>query len=308
MKLFRKIPHFICLFFATLCLSLGWHWVPVWQSAQAQELVVNQAAVRFSDASGAADTNPSNPATFEIVGSPALRMIKTADRQAAEPGDVVGYRLLVENTGTTVANNIVITDQLPLGVNYVANSVQASPQTPTSVTASDRTLQLTFPSLPPDQPLTIAYAALLTPDAVRGSGRNVAQVGADGLGFVSASAQLVIRPGILADCGTIIGRVFEDKNFDGEQQPGEPGIPNAVIFMDDGNRIVTDPNGLFSVQNVISGNRVGTLDLSSLPGYSLAPNLYRLSDNSQSRLVRLSPGGLARMNFAVTPTFGEEQS
>lgn len=138
---------------------------------------------------------------------------------------------------------------------------------------------------------------------MRGTGRNTAQERRSNL----ASFLLRIRPGILSDCGTIIGRVFVDKNFDGEQQPGEPGVPNAVVFLDDGNRITTDANGVFSMANVIAGNRTGTLDLSSLPGYALAPNLYFIERNSQSRLVRLEPGGLARMNFAVTPAYGEGQ-
>ena len=73
--------------------------------------------------------------------------------------------------------------------------------------------------------------------------------------------------------------------------------------MDDGNRIVTDANGLFSLANVISGDRTGTIDLTSLPGYANAPNLRNIQKNSQSRLVRLSPGGMGRMNFAVTPAF-----
>ena len=78
---------------------------------------------------------------------------------------------------------------------------------------------------------------------------------------------------------------------------------NAIIFMDDGNRIITDENGLFSVANVVSGYRTGTLDLTSTQGYTLAPNLYVSERNSLTRLVKLSPGGLAKMNFAVTPSF-----
>ncbi|HEY9734770.1 MAG TPA: hypothetical protein V6D06_00760 [Trichocoleus sp.] len=299
---------FLGLFGLALVLSLVMTGLGLWQPLQAQVTVTNQASATFSDSTGAGTIRASsNETTFQKAGLAALRIIKTADRQAAEPGDVVVYRLLVENIGTVSATDVVVTDQLPLGLSYVENSVQASPLAPVSVSAAGRTLQLNFASLAPQQPLTIAYAALLTPDAIRGNGRNVAQVGATGLAGVSDAYQLAIRPGILSDCGTIIGRVFVDKNFDGEQQRGEPGVPNAVLFLDNGNRVVTDPDGLFSVQNAVSGNRVGTLDLSSLPGYTLAPNLYRISDNSQSRLVRLSPGGLARMNFAVTPTFGEGQ-
>lgn len=267
----------------------------------------NQAAAQFSVDTGEVRNSSSNQTTLLKVGSAALRIIKTSDRQAAEPGDVVVYRVLVENVGNNTANAVVVTDQLPLGMQYVEDSIVTDPLSPVSASAAGRSLQVEFPSLAPGQSVTLAYAALLTPDAIRGNGRNVARAAASGLSEVTATYQLAIRPGILADCGTLIGRVFVDKNFDGEQQPGEPGVPNAVIFLDDGNRILTDPEGLFSVQNVISGNRVGTLDLSSLPGYSLAPNLYRIADNSQSRLVRLSPGGLARMNFAVTPAFQEAQ-
>jgi hypothetical protein len=43
------------------------------------------------------------------------------------------------------------------------------------------------------------------------------------------------------------------------------------------------------------------LDLSSIPGYQIAPNPYVLERNSPSRLVRMSPGSLGRANFAVIP-------
>lgn len=310
MGYWRNIRRILAPFLLTLLVSLVWPYVtdrPGWVLAQSTQPINNQASAQFNTGTGETRTNTSNQTTVLKAGSADLRIIKTSDRQAAEPGDVVVYRVLVENVGNSIADSVVVTDQLPLGLQYVEESIATDPLTPVSTSAAGRSLRVEFASLEPDQSVTVAYAALLTPDSVRGDGRNVAQAGATGLSNVTAANQLAIRPGILADCGTLIGRVFVDKNFDGEQQAGEPGVPNAVIFLDDGNRILTDPEGLFSVQNVISGNRVGTLDLSSLPGYSLAPNLYRIEDNSQSRLVRLSPGGLARMNFAVTPAFQEAQ-
>lgn len=246
-------------------------------------------------------------AQVTINAPPRLQIVKTSDRAAAEPGDVVVYRLVVTNVGTVVADPVTIADQLPRGLAYVPNSVQATPNPPAQITTTDSTLNLTFGALQPGQSISVAYAVLMTPDAVRGDGRNIAQASAPGAAPVTSTYQITVRPGILADCGTLLGRVFVDKNFDGQQQPGEPGVPNAVIFMDDGNRILTDADGLFSLINVLPGYRVGTLDLYSLPGYTLAPNLFRIEENSVSRVARLSPGGLARMNFAVTPTFGEEQ-
>ena len=256
------------------------------------------------------DVVQSNETTL-TAGQAILQLVKTADRAAAEPGDTVIYRLALTNTGQVPANQITITDTPPLGVRFLPESLQGALTTgstttpvslPPAVTA-DRQITFTYPNLAPGETLTIIYASVVTPDAVRGDGRNVAREPRSNL----AAFQLRIRQGILSDCATIVGRVFVDKNFDGQQQPGEQGVPNAVLFMDDGNRITTDANGLFSLVNVIAGNRTATLDLSSLPGYSLAPNIKFIEGNSQSRLVRLEPGGMARMNFAVTPAYGEQQ-
>ncbi|MBW4647654.1 MAG: DUF11 domain-containing protein [Kastovskya adunca ATA6-11-RM4] len=274
----------------------------------AADPITNTASATFGEVT---PTTVTSNETSLTATQATLELLKTADRAAAEPGDTVVYRLALRNTGTIAASNISLTDTLPLGLRIVPDSVQGSLTTGTTtapinlppITASNRTVTFNYPSLAPNQTLNVVYAAVVTPDAVRGDGRNTAVEPRSNM----ASYRLRIGEGILSDCGTLVGRVFVDKNFDGEQQPGEPGVPNAVIFMDDGNRITTDANGLFSLANVIAGNRTGTLDLSSLPGYALAPNLYFIEGNSQSRLVRLAPGGMARMNFAVTPAYGEEQ-
>ena len=284
-------------------------------SVGAQVQVENTVSGAFDDPSSPNRPRVVAPGNTTTIGVPPvedqlLRLTKTADKSAAEPGDVVIYRLLVENLSNVPATPLTVVDNLPRGLEYIDDSVNTSPPPPTltSFTPSGRQLNFGFDSLAANSSVQILYAVTLTPDSVRGSGINVASASAPGFPTVQAEFRLTIRPGILSDCGTIIGRVFVDKNFDGEQQTGEAGVPNAVIYLDDGNRIIADPDGLFSMANVVSGNRVGVLDLSSLPCYTLAPNLYRLENNSQSRLVRLEPGGLARMNFAVTPTYGEGQN
>jgi uncharacterized repeat protein (TIGR01451 family) len=232
------------------------------------------------------------------------------DRAAAEPGDTVIYRLAIRNTGRAPARNITVTDRLPLGLLFVRRSIRGAigdRAVQVNISSNNSTaVTITTPEeLQPNQSLNVSYAVEVTPDAVRGTGRNLAQARAGNLTSNQASHTLRIRSGIVSDCGTIIGRVFVDKNFDGEQGKNEPGVPNAVIYMDDGNRIVTDANGLYSLANVVSGYRSATLDLTSLPGYALAPNNYFIERNSQSRMVRLAPGSMARVNFAVTPAFSE---
>jgi uncharacterized repeat protein (TIGR01451 family) len=244
----------------------------------------------------------------------AIQILKTGDRAAAEPGDIVVYRLTAKNLSATVINNPEIRDDLPLGFQYVDVSIRAELGGNAVTVAVERNgRSLTFrpnvalPKAADNLNLNIVYAAQVTNDAIRGSGinrANISGIRTDNKQVVRdgpVSHTLRIRPGILSDCGSLVGRVFVDKNFDGEQQPGEPGVPNAVIYMDDGNRIVTDANGLYSLSNVLSGSRTLALDLTSIPGYTLAPNLYFIERNSQSRLVRLAPGSLGRVNFAVTP-------
>jgi uncharacterized repeat protein (TIGR01451 family) len=243
--------------------------------------------------------------------SQPIQITKTADRAAAEPGDTVIYRLSVRNLNSVDASNIELNDVLPLGFSFIPRSLRAElGGSPVPVTAtqngSNINLQVAT-NLAPEAVVNIAYAVQLNPDSIRGSGENIASVIARRVDTGAilrdgpAKARLRIRPGILADCGTIIGRVFDDKNFDGEQQNDEKGIPNAVVLLDDGTRITTDERGIYSIANVLSGHRTGVLDLTSVPGYTIALNKVRKERNSQVRLVNLEPAGLVRMNFAVTP-------
>ena len=273
--------------------------------------VINIANAETVGLSLAVAINNLDIATCEAQ---AIQLLKTGDRAAAEPGDIVVYRLNARNLSTTLINNPEIRDDLPLGFQYVDGSVRAElggNAVNVTVERNGRSLifrpNVALPIASDNIPLNIVYAAQVTNDAIRGSGINRASISGtrtDNRRIVRTgpvSHLMRIRPGILSDCGTLVGRVFVDKNFDGEQQPGEAGVPNAVIYMDDGNRIVTDANGLYSLSSVLSGSRTLALDLTSVPGYTLAPNLYFIERNSQSRLVRLAPGALGRVNFAVTP-------
>ena len=250
-----------------------------------------------------------------VCESQPAKIIKTADRATAEPGDTVVYRIILSNNSDTDIPNPIVADTLPLGMFLRPNSIRATLGDTTlsnvlvNQVGQTATFKFSAPgfSIPARKVVNLAYAVTLEADAIRGTGQNSAVL-EDNKGQIidgPAVHSLIIRQGLIRDTGTIIGRVFVDKNFDGQQQPNEPGIPNAVIFMDDGNRVTTDANGLFSVQAAVAGYRTGAIDLTSLPGYSLAPNTQFKERNSRSRLVKLSPGGIVRMNFGVTPTARE---
>lgn len=253
--------------------------------------------------------------TSSVCDAQEIQITKSGDRATAEPGDIVIYRIAVRNIASAPLTDLEITDTLPPGFKLEPDSVKAEvneAEVEVNLTQSNLTANFaTDITLDSSEVINLIYAAQVTPNAVRGSGENSAVVNGertdnnfpvqDG----PAIHTLRLEPGIIEDAGTLIGRVFVDKNFDGEQQSGEPGIPNAVIYLEDGNRIITDPDGLFSVTNVLPGLHTGILDLTSIPEYRLAPNVRFIERNSSSRLVKLEPGGLVRMNFGVTPTAGE---
>ena len=260
---------------------------------------------------------------ISVFRDAGVQITKTGDQASAQPGDTVIYRVAVSNSSDRTLSALQVTDTLPLGFDLRTASVRGMVQgqaVSLSVARSGAAVTFTLPGagLPAGQTLTVAYAALLTPDALNGTGINSAVVSAQSA--LSVNGQIVsravgdgpatytvrVQPGLLADTGTLIGRVFVDRNGDGEQQAGEPGVAGAVILLDDSTRIVADENGLFSVPTVTPGWHSATLDLRSMPDYVLARNHRFLERNSQSRLVRLEPGGLARLNFAVTPRDSEK--
>jgi uncharacterized repeat protein (TIGR01451 family) len=245
-----------------------------------------------------------------------IQITKSGDRANATVGDIVIYRLTLKNISDGTLNTVTVNDTLPIGFHFLDKSVRAELAdrrlTPTW-TQNGRVLTFNFADpLPQNGSITLVYAAQLTPDAIRGDGRNSASVEASRIDNKlevtdgPAVYRVKVTPGLVSNCGTLLGRVFVDKNFDGEQQTGEPGVPNAAIYMDDGNRITTDKDGLFSLKCALPGYRNGSLDLTTLPGYTLAPNRRFVERNSPGRLVHLSPGGMVRMNFGVTPTFQEQ--
>jgi uncharacterized repeat protein (TIGR01451 family) len=277
------------------------------------ETEINQTVVLVTDAEQLGLQLLAFQMTNAMCQQNQIQITKSGDRAAAAVGDTVIYRLSIRNTADGPLDTITATDTLPIGFQFLPNSVRAVfNNNPVPVTVEQNGRNITFRlnslALPEDGVVNLAYAAQLNSDAIRGDGQNLASVNGQRVDNDTAVSdgpaihRIRISPGLLSDCGTILGRVFEDRNFDGEQQDGEPGIPNAVVYMQDGNRITTDPNGLFNVKCVLPGYHTGVLDPLSVPGYRLAPNHKFIERNSPSRLVKLSPGSMVRMNFGVTPT------
>ncbi|MFN6289013.1 MAG: hypothetical protein ACK40P_07480, partial [Pseudanabaena sp.] len=80
---------------------------------------------------------------LSICDAQSIQILKTGDRAAAQPGDVVVYRLAVKNLANTEIRLPEIRDDLPVGFQYVNNSVRAElggASVPIAVSQNGRTL------------------------------------------------------------------------------------------------------------------------------------------------------------------------
>src|SRR5690606_36315816 len=109
-----------------------------------------------------------------------------------------------------------------------------------------------------------------------------------------ANAVVRIIPDPVFDCAEIIGKVFDDRNANGYQDDGEPGIPNVRLATARGLLVTTDAEGRFhvpcaAVPNADRGsNLVMKLDERTLPsGFRVTtenPRDVRLTRGKMSKL------------------------
>ena len=99
--------------------------------------------------------------------------------------------------------------------------------------------------------------------------------------------------------GTIVGRVFIDREGDG--LPGkDAGLADVVLYLEDGTRVVTDKRGRFSIAGIAAGTHVLRLDETTLPpGATPIPLTNRFMGDGASQFIDMTPGGLFKANFAV---------
>lgn len=86
-----------------------------------------QVTIEGSRASEVAEgVNPQEFVWSEIPGEPRLRVIKVADKGAAESGEIVEFTLRFDNVGTQQMGNVTIIDNLTPRLEYVEGSAQCS--------------------------------------------------------------------------------------------------------------------------------------------------------------------------------------
>jgi hypothetical protein len=108
----------------------------------------------------------------------------------------------------------------------------------------------------------------------------------------SDDARVTVTLDPLFDLGTIIGKAFEDKNGDGVQDEGEPGIAGVMVALDDGTYALTDEYGRYHFPAVRPGYRLVKVNLQNLAVGATATT-------DESLAVQVTAGLLAKANFGI---------
>lgn len=253
----------------------------------------------------------SNDVITVVAGNAVLDLQKESNRQDAELGDPVQYRIQLNNNGPVDRlSEVELLDVLPRGFRYIRGSarVNGHPLEP-DISEDGQRLHWELDDLPINSGHSITYAALVTADAMEGLGVNTAVATVtfpQGTRFsTDTSHRIRLREGVFENRSLILGRVFVDINDNRIHDYGEPGIEGVRLYLDDGTSVRTDRNGMYHIEGVHAGHRVIRLDETTLSdGYQLAAIDSANAGNPASRFLDLRWGTPQRANFRIVPAPG----
>ncbi len=259
-----------------------------------------------------------------IDDNPTLVVTKESETQSAELGDYVSYTINVSNNSGSTAYDVQLKDALPRGFDYVVGSARVTPTTTINVNqpqttefkAEGKYQVLNLGNLEAGATREVTYRVLIGASALGGDGinrataqaRNTDDAQADTLVSREAQWQVEVERGVMNTDGIIIGKVYHDINRDGIQQKddGELGVAGVRIYMENGNFIVTDPEGKYNFYGVSAKTHVLKVDRTTIPNATeLVIQNNRNAGDAGSRFVDLKYGELHRADFGIVGGMGD---
>ncbi|WP_298738449.1 hypothetical protein [uncultured Psychrobacter sp.] len=247
--------------------------------------------------------------------SPTLQVTKEGNVKTAELGDYVNYTINIKNDGKSTAYDVELKDAMPRGFDYVAGSLRVDNAKTDDFTAEGKYQTLGLGDLAVNESKTVTYRVLIGSSALGGDGINRAiaqgrdsETGGSVLTSIEAQWPIEVNRGVMNTDGIIIGKVYHDINRDGIQQKedGELGVAGVRIYMENGNFIVTDPEGKYNFYGVSAKTHVLKVDRTTIPNATeLVIQSNRNTGDAGSRFVDLKYGELHRADFGIVGGMGD---
>ncbi|MCR9268875.1 MAG: DUF11 domain-containing protein [Hyphomonadaceae bacterium] len=260
------------------------------------------------------EVTSSGPVNIDVPIDPAGDLV--VRKRAAEPqasvGDFIGYTVELENSGTVPAPFSLL-DTLPEGLRYVAGTARVDKQAFADPAISPNGRDLTFSGglVLPGTTIQLTYLAAVGPGTPQGAAINRAvAINAFGAALSNrAEAAVYIKEDLLSSRSTIVGRIAEaacspDDAWARSILDGA-GVGGVRIYMETGQYVVTDENGLFHFEGVKPGTHVVQVDEATLPeGYEpvICEENTRYAGSAFSKFVDAQGGSIWRANFYLRKT------
>ena len=282
---------FIILMWATMALFTG--------AQEAFALYYNGGSGDGSDVAESASTSSS------------ITLQKDANKKSVAVGDVVTYTVTIENPNVGDVTSVYLEDNIPAGFKYISGKAILD-NTAISDPTGNRPLTFNIGTVTAGQTRTLKYQLVVGSGVTFGNYENTAFAKySDGTVISNKATETVkVVPDPLFDLGTVIGKVFWDRNENGVQDPPqsvggqviiEEPIPNVQIATEEGTLITTDKEGKYHLAAIIPGRHIFRLDERTLPEGS-----YLTTDKAV--IVDITPGILSKVNFGVNMLSGEPVS
>ncbi|PWV95606.1 putative repeat protein (TIGR01451 family)/fimbrial isopeptide formation D2 family protein, partial [Hoeflea marina] len=249
--------------------------------------------------------DPFNPPPYCVItpinppGDADVTVRKRAEMHQVQRGDAVPYVITVTNNAANSGVTLTVTDRIPAGFRYIADTatIDGVAATPT---IAGRTLSFPGVVFAPGQEREIRLRLLVLSTVTPGTHVNYANAldpDGDPVG-PDAPAEVVVLAEAIFDCSEVIGKVFDDSNHNGYQDPGELGLPGVRLATVNGNLIITDKHGRYHVPcAMLPDQRIGSNFILKLDTRTL-PTGYRLTTENP-RVVRLTAGNMTKLNFGA---------
>ncbi|MEK7450092.1 MAG: PQQ-binding-like beta-propeller repeat protein, partial [Planctomycetota bacterium] len=237
---------------------------------------------------------------FAAIDPANIQISKKANKQQVAIGDAVTYKITITNSGidpTDPGQTTTIIDKIPPGFKYIKESSRLTIGNNTS----------SWPNPTGETVLTfdvgdfaVGETKILTYQLVVGSGvtfgkhenKAYARYFYNKPPLTEETSPIVketvlVVPDPLFDSGTIIGKVFNDRNGNGTQDNDEEGIEGAQIITEEGAIVTTDKDGKYHIPGVAPGTHL--LKLRS----------PAVQETSSFQIVRVTEGLLCKVNFGI---------
>ncbi|MEL6955699.1 MAG: hypothetical protein AAFO88_03570, partial [Pseudomonadota bacterium] len=256
----------------------------------------------------------TGPLNFDVPldTNRGLTVTKRSGQASAAVGDFISYIVEIQNR-ETASLPLRIQDVLPQGMRYVDGSVRAEGFDTLEAEISDDARNVFFDlgRIGAGETVSLTYVLAVGPGTPLGRAENAAlAVNPTGQPMSNvAKAVIEVREDLIRSKSFIVGRVAEeacdgDEDWARELRDGR-GVPGVRLYLETGEYVVSDEDGLFHFEDIEAGTHIVQLDVETLPeGYEpmVCEENSRYAGSATSKFVDVRGGVVWRANFYLQYT------